>query len=487
MEVDVSAEAIVADVDKWLQQLPSEDVDVDKRIEILDAALEAIDDQVYQTDDPAERQKLRSIKKGLTAVKKSADNAKTAEAVKAAEAKTADAVKAAEAKAEQERAGRKAAEARAAKAIQEKEQAIGKTLWTDGFPRIVCRLSPKTKKGHVPKDSEHAKAELRELAFCYDKLDCPERSASLVWMAVQHHDHDGEELHYVNEDTTHDHVMEVIRDIVRQVLKVPGFDTLQLEVFRNPHINRLKPDLWVVTRFGMPVGAIEVKMPEIGNEASSFPLDEPNVYGQMYDYLVLLRNMHNVSGFGILTTYRHWRICWLPESNAMAADAPLANLKLPACLRKPHILSPRPQLAAIAESSRPSRPSKVTANAKISRDIADQLTDLELDGRVLCGSRLIRSNEEDLIHVLFSAMRKMCTLNVRVSLDDILQSGRACVCDGRWCCCSVAATKWEKTKFLEMKIFCRARTRPVQNSNLINVLPPHMLFQKQPVPTSWTG
>jgi hypothetical protein len=75
------------------------------------------------------------------------------------------------------------------------------------------------------------------------------------------------------------------------------------------------PDIWVVTSRGIPVGVIEVKRPD------DKIMEEPLAHGQIYDYMLRLRSFHGLKHvFGIVTTYKQWRVYWLPSTDPIAAS-----------------------------------------------------------------------------------------------------------------------------------------------------------------------
>eukprot|EP00053_Salpingoeca_punica_P021581 m.213153 g.213153 ORF g.213153 m.213153 type:complete len:670 (+) comp23422_c0_seq1:39-2048(+) len=451
-------DAILSDplaVERWLQEMAAGAVE--QQIGSLEEAIVAVNEKIKEAGDRKDvvlLLRLFDINKTLVNEKEvrlaaqaasekdkaASEKAKREEAeARAAHAATQAAEAARAMQAAAEVAAR--AEARAAEAAAQAEaKAIGKTLWKDGFPKLVCKLSQISTEGHVPSDKAHRKAAMLEKPFCFDRVHTTPKP-SMVWTSVD----DNDVLKYSNEATTHSHVENVVKDVTRHLRDLPGFKDLQLEISREMNVGPTKPDIWVVTRFGMPIGVVEVKMPRIeeAGQTNSFPMDEPNVHGQMLDYLVALRNMHNVAAFGILTTYRHWRICWLPESDEVAAAPPVVDLTRRSVSEAVELLQPsNPAVTAAssasasasssdpaAASSRPIRGAKEKAKESIAANITAQLSGLDLgdSGRELRSSKMLQWDEPDLIHVLFSAFRKMCTLQLRLSLDDILRPERQCV------------------------------------------------------------
>lgn len=62
------------------------------------------------------------------------------------------------------------------------------------------------------------------------------------------------------------------------------------------------------------IGVVEVKKP--GNGGA---LQNPYVQGQIFDYMLRLKSFFGLEHvFGILSSYKEWRIYWLPSSNVAA-------------------------------------------------------------------------------------------------------------------------------------------------------------------------
>ncbi len=89
----------------------------------------------------------------------------------------------------------------------------------------------------------------------------------------------------------------------------------------------MRPDVALVLRNRVPVGVVLIKCPDVSNygkivERSLAGVKDPFVIGQLYDYMMLLRNNFGVqSVFGIVSNYISTRFAWLsdesdPETNA---------------------------------------------------------------------------------------------------------------------------------------------------------------------------
>ncbi len=88
----------------------------------------------------------------------------------------------------------------------------------------------------------------------------------------------------------------------------------------------LIPDVsCALRRCGVLVGCVEVKPPpEVRKNCTEPPAVDPKHFGQVCGYLQHMRCDLGVNDpIAILTTYNEWRVCWLPESSALAeADIP---------------------------------------------------------------------------------------------------------------------------------------------------------------------
>ena len=79
-------------------------------------------------------------------------------------------------------------------------------------------------------------------------------------------------------------------------------------------IEHLIPDILIFRISGTLVGVCEVKRPtfdkdDLGGEVNV------NLINQIHNYLKQMQYVHGVrTPIGIISTYRQWRICWLPEA-----------------------------------------------------------------------------------------------------------------------------------------------------------------------------
>jgi hypothetical protein len=107
-------------------------------------------------------------------------------------------------------------------------------------------------------------------------------------------------LTWANEEGIKRYVISVLKDCCN----LSGFE---LECHAEIGLLNLRPDVYVVTKFGDPVGVVEVKRPSACDE---FTLADNNVLGQAALYLDLLRQRGVQHAFCIITTYNSWRVVW---------------------------------------------------------------------------------------------------------------------------------------------------------------------------------
>jgi len=121
--------------------------------------------------------------------------------------------------------------------------------------------------------------------------------SSELW--VQAHRSRENTLEFASEQDVAAHVRQVLLDVI-------GATRLnQLELFLEVQVLSIRPDIYVVTLKGIPVGTVEVKKP--GPRAMA----DPKVLGEVFDQLQHLNSCFGVRSFALLTTYNQWRVCWL--------------------------------------------------------------------------------------------------------------------------------------------------------------------------------
>ena len=97
----------------------------------------------------------------------------------------------------------------------------------------------------------------------------------------------------------------------------------------------MRPDIAMVLRNGIPVGVVEIKCPNMSDpskvsERSLAGVSDPFVIGQLYDYMMLLRNNFGVqSVFGIVSNYICTRFAWLSDETSLDSNADVIAKEIP--------------------------------------------------------------------------------------------------------------------------------------------------------------
>ena len=135
-------------------------------------------------------------------------------------------------------------------------------LWKDGFPPITCMISPVSPDGHVPGAQDHPPAEFVESQFELERGDYKSTNASAVWNRLA--SYNTNTLMYSNERDVHTLTVLVMDDVISQLTKLTGIQAIRQQ--EEGAIFGLKPDIWLLTLHGLPVGVVEVKRPSIKDE-----------------------------------------------------------------------------------------------------------------------------------------------------------------------------------------------------------------------------
>eukprot|EP01118_Nematostelium_gracile_P019507 TRINITY_DN9060_c0_g1_i1.p1 TRINITY_DN9060_c0_g1~~TRINITY_DN9060_c0_g1_i1.p1 ORF type:complete len:486 (+),score=66.85 TRINITY_DN9060_c0_g1_i1:186-1643(+) len=100
-----------------------------------------------------------------------------------------------------------------------------------------------------------------------------------------------------------------------------------LDIFTQFSIFQFRPDAAIVTSVGgVPFCVIEVKRPDLPNVDIT---NQSAVHGQIYDYMKTVKEGYGVEDiFGIITDFKHWRICWLEDNQLAAATTIESNWRL---------------------------------------------------------------------------------------------------------------------------------------------------------------
>lgn len=180
----------------------------------------------------------------------------------------------------------------------------------DGIPTLRRTLSETGPS--IPSDEEHKHASFAEAPFGLIPED--------AWNHMLHvpsrlFTNPSGELIYSSEND----VAAFVKSYVSAVVEAIGLGDM-VELHSEIGTFNVRPDLWVVSVTGVPVGVIEVKKPDVTGKPSA--MSHPNVLGELYDFLKHLPNFYGVSPcFGVLTNMNNWRFAWLPDDNADAMAA----------------------------------------------------------------------------------------------------------------------------------------------------------------------
>jgi len=132
---------------------------------------------------------------------------------------------------------------------------------------------------------------------------------------------------------------------------------------------------------------------------STAGISSESVAGRLFDYLRFLYEAYGVEHpFGIQTSYQHWRICWLPKSDPIAAqDEVLINPGVTSIPRR-----------AFEESH---IPSKAKVNDALFEETKIEIEDVK--ARVFHGTRIFRFDDRELPTYLVSTLMKMAAVIIR--------------------------------------------------------------------------
>ena len=306
-------------------------------------------------------------------------------------------------------------------------QASNKSVRT-GLPLMEL---PKVSESRPSLDTGHAPASLQErddlFRLISESGDPRQPLRSSVWLDLDITS--GIKLRHTAEASVQSYVVSVLKDVIYEL----GLNHA-LEMTKEVATFGLRPDAWVMTLLGLPVGVVEVKNPGDG------ALSDKRVAGELYDYMMRLPNFYGTQeAFGILTSYRKWRVCWMDdeETRKLAASEVLIDTGRAA---DPETPVRRKGSVGGKEQSPEATPSKEKAcvhpltfheEDTHSGDAEDDeiSVDAQNDGdnaeRVLLCTRVYdiedKSDNRDLFRLLASAILKMWNC-VPARLDDPFES-----------------------------------------------------------------
>ncbi len=197
-------------------------------------------------------------------------------------------------------------------------------------------------------------------------------------------------------------------------------------------VSPLSQDLQTITILNgdVLVATVMVVFPEDGT------LDDPVLLNKMYERLLSLKIYHGIDKpFGIMTSYENWRVVWLPEDNAAAAEVTLPSFTLAKLQRVDlwDILHPCPRCMYLVGDSLPDPTIRAVG----------------LENREISCTRVIKYNEPILPTILASAILKISKAVVDPrEFDDILKRRfTMCMAPGKvsWECRQGDAVRFDLT------------------------------------------
>jgi hypothetical protein len=162
-----------------------------------------------------------------------------------------------------------------------------------------------TSNPSIPTEEQHAAATLKiaDFAALSDLGDLPYPDTNIWNHLVKISGNLGG---YSSESDVNKHVCRVIDDIL-EALGIRGKVEIRAEV----EVMSIRPDFMLILVNEHPIGTIEGKLP---GKHPGKAMEHPNILGEVYDQLMHLRSIFRVdTPFAILTSYEHWRICWLGD------------------------------------------------------------------------------------------------------------------------------------------------------------------------------
>lgn len=145
------------------------------------------------------------------------------------------------------------------------------------------------------------------------------RVRSALWMKV----HDGGSKTWENESSIQQLVTDVLQEVINCCDLTKYLDLVQEKTFSvNQSLKTLRPDIALIrNQYGSIVGVCEVKKPTTGSvhRDAQNDLYDDYLMVQISNYMLELRYTYGLQFvFGIVSTYNHWRVVWLKDSDEVA-------------------------------------------------------------------------------------------------------------------------------------------------------------------------
>lgn len=174
-------------------------------------------------------------------------------------------------------------------------------LIRDGIPQLRRTISESGPS--IPSEKEHASVEWVEKEFG--------SASESIWEVVKKEPSrlftDRGFLVYSSEND----VSGLVKSFLQAIVSAMGLNG-EVEIHSEIGTFNIRPDLWIVAVWGIPVGVVKVKKPDTPRSPKA--MSHPNVLGELFDFMKHLPNFYGVSPcFGILTNLNSWRFAWLPK------------------------------------------------------------------------------------------------------------------------------------------------------------------------------
>jgi len=291
-----------------------------------------------------------------------------------------------------------------------------KSIVRDGLPELAPVSS--SASGTSSKNEAHEQAtvvfdENRPFGVFKDLKDKLNASTkSVVWANVLVDNGRARDILPLNvndESTIHEYVNDVFKEIIGTLSNVL---TMRVVVQKELQFNGQKADLWVLLAMGVPIGVVEVKRSGQSLNDSNVSgtkkavSDDSVVVGQLYDYMKVLRLFFGLDYvFGIVTTYREWRIFWLEDTEDVARETDMAKLPMPAAAMRVDL---RPAIPVKGNHTESSASNAVQANNNGVNAVVVNMGRVSLsDERRVRAGRIMPWNDRDLVLTLATVILKM--------------------------------------------------------------------------------
>jgi hypothetical protein len=293
---------------------------------------------------------------------------------------------------------------------------LKKSIITDGLPTMGPARGGRNLAGvsSTPKEAQHASVCKIQKEF-KPLLDIVVATiSSRIWKEVCSDNTLGG---FANEAD----VVHFVKNVLEDALQAAGMFDL-LRVVPEVEVLRVRPGFMIVFINGRPIGAVEVKQP------SRNAMLQDNILGEVFDQLMHLRSVFGVNTpFAILTSYDKWRICWLDDdaSNKLAMQTEIEKkqpkaYETPLKSKKPISCDDEGDEVTESKTKQSSPPPPDTPSRRLEPrlhvpDTDDKPVDVDEDGdmtnasssRKICVSRIVNSDDRQLVPMLVSVFRKM--------------------------------------------------------------------------------